>query len=103
MENNNNNQLISRNSKSASQLVIENNSIIDLKRNPQTGKVFFTCGSITGYASPKAVQAMQEGKDISEFKFAEVSKDNGTTWVPCLMVVGTGAPSIASMGASLLH
>lgn len=103
MENNMQNSLISRNAKTAKQLVISENSTIDLKRNPNTGKVFFTCGSITGYASPKAVQAMQEGKDISEFKFAEVSKDNGATWVPCLMVVGTGAPSIATMGADLLH
>ena len=103
MENNMQNSLISRNAKTAKQLVISENSTIDLKRNPQTGKVFFTCGSITGYASPKAVQAMHEGKDISEFKFAEVSRDNGSTWVPCLMVVGTGAPSIASMGADLLH
>lgn len=98
-----NNNLISRNAMSAKQLVISKNSTIDHRVNPNTGKAFFTCGDTTGYISPNALRALNEGKDIDAFKYAEVSNDNGATWVPCLMIVGNQAPAIHSLGANLLH
>ena len=78
---------------SAKQLVISKNSAIDHRVNPNTGKAFFTCGDITGYISPNALRALEEGKDIDAFMYAEVSKDAGSTWVPCLMVVGNQTPA----------
>ena len=85
------NKLISRNEMSAKQLVISKNSTIDHRVNPNTGKAFFTCGDITGYISPNALKALNEGQDIDQFKYAEVSRDNGASWIPCLMVVGNQA------------
>lgn len=103
MDTQKNNKLISRNPMSAKQLVISKNSTIDQRVNPKTGKAFFTCGDITGYISQPALQALNEGKDIDDFKYAEISNDDGLTWVPCLMVVGNQAPAIHSLGANLLH
>ena len=81
-------KLISRNEMTAKQLVISKNKTIDHRVDPATGKDFFTCGDITGYISPNAVKALNEGQDIDAFRYAEVSKDNGISWIPCLMVAG---------------
>lgn len=91
------NKLISRNEMSAKQLVISKNATIDHRVNPNTGKDFFTCGDITGYISPNALKALNEGQDIDAFRYAEVSKDNGQTWIPCLMVVGNKVPAHSTM------
>lgn len=91
------NKLISRNEMSAKQLVISQNATIDHRVNPHTGRAFFTCGDITGYISPNALKALNEGQDIDAFRYAEVSKDNGQTWVPCLIVVGNQAPAHSTM------
>lgn len=60
---------------------------IEFVKNPHTGKVFFTCGSITGYASPK-VQENLASVTIDDLQYAEVSI-NGQPAVPCLMMRGT--------------
>lgn len=91
------NKLISRNEMSAKQLVISKNATIDHRVDPNTGKDFFTCGDITGYISPNAVKALNEGQDIDAFRFAEVSKDNGISWIPCLMVAGNQTPAHSTM------
>lgn len=91
------NKLISRNEMSAKQLVISKNATIDHRVDPNTGKDFFTCGDITGYISPNAVKALNEGQDIDAFRYAEVSKDNGISWIPCLMVAGNQAPAHSTM------
>ena len=97
-------KLISRNEMTAKQLVISKNKTIDHRVDPATGKDFFTCGDITGYISPNAVKALNEGQDIDAFRFAEVSKDNGISWIPCLMVAGNQTPahSIMSKRVSML-
>ena len=82
------NKLICRNSMSAKLLVISKNATIDHRVDPNTGKDFFTCGDITGYISPNALKALNEGQDIDAFRYAEVSKDNGQTWIHCLWVDG---------------
>ena len=87
------NKLISRNEMSAKQLVISKNKTIDYRVDPNTGKAFFTCGDITGYISPNAQKALDEGQDIDLFRYAEVSRDNGVSWISCLMVVGNHAPA----------
>lgn len=82
---------------SAKQLVISKNDVIAHRVNPNTGKAFFTCGDIIGYISPNALKALNEGQDIDQFKYAEISRDNGVSWIPCLMVVGNQAPVHSTM------
>lgn len=50
---------------SARQLVISQNSKIDIIENPNTGKVFFVCGNIQGYVSKAALKA----KSLDELDF----------------------------------
>ena len=98
------NKLICRNEMSAKQLVISKNATIDHRVDPNTGKSFFTCGDITGYISPNALKALDEGQDIDAFRYVEVSKDNGQTWIHCLMIVGNKKPAHLTMSkrASML-
>ena len=91
------NKLISRNEMSAKQLVMSKNATIDHRVDSNTGKDFFTCGDITGYISPNAVKALNEGQDIDRFMYAEVSKDNGISWIPCLMVAGNQSLAHSTM------
>ena len=80
----------STNRMSAKQLVISENSPLQFITNPKNGNVFFTCGSKTGYVSP-AVKQIMDSCSLEELQYAECSIDAGATWVPCLMVQGTGA------------
>lgn len=61
--------------------------VIEFIKNPHTGKCFFTCGSITGYVSPK-VQENLNNVDLDDLQYAEVSID-GKEAVPCLMMKST--------------
>ncbi|MBR2155078.1 MAG: hypothetical protein IJ901_10770 [Bacteroidaceae bacterium] len=74
-----------RNKMSARDLVISENASLRFVENPNTGKVFFTCGSKKGYVSPAALEHMEQG-ELDDFHYAEVSMD-GKTYVPCLMLV----------------
>lgn len=120
--------LINRNRRSLRALCISINSEIELKRNPKTGKLFFTCGtnaaaqaagfnptpkpgettvqpedSFTIYGSPKAIARFQEPTaTVADFQFAESSKD-GVHFVPTLMIVGEKSAPIKSLGSELLH
>lgn len=73
----------------------ENNATIDFVENPnKPGKVFFVCGSITGYCSP-AVQRAYKTVTLDELQFAEVAKDgNPANAIPCLMMVGNSKQNI---------
>ena len=96
------NNITSANRMSARQLIISQNSELQFVENPNTGKLFFVCGSIKGYVSPAATAKMADGT-IDDFQYAEVSIDGGAA-VPCLMVVGnSGANVKRSLGADLLH
>jgi hypothetical protein len=60
---------------------------LDFIKNPHTGKLFFTAGSITGYVSPK-VAAKVDTITLDEIQYAEVSID-GNPAVPTLMLKST--------------
>jgi len=79
-----NNQIKTRNKMSARDLVISENASLEFVKNPNTGKIFFVCGSKKGYVSRAAVEKMGTGS-LDDFIYAEVSKD-GKTYVPCLMI-----------------
>lgn len=81
--------------KSARQLVIEQNSKIDIVENPKTGKVFFVCGSIQGYVSKAALQA----KSLDELDYG-VHTELG---IPTLFVHHESSHVVKSYGADLLH
>ncbi len=80
-----NNQIKTRNKMSARDLVISENASLKFVENPNTGKIFFTCGSKKGYVSPAALEHMEQGK-LDDFCYAEVTMD-GKTYIPCLMLV----------------
>lgn len=87
---------------SARQLVISENASLQFVVNPNTGKIFFVCGSKKGYVSPAAQAAMETGT-LDDFQYAEVSVDGGKA-VPCLMVVGKSKQNVKrSLGEDLLH
>ena len=65
----------------------ENHGAIEFVKNPNTGKCFFTCGSIVGYVSSK-VQENLDSVGLDDLQYAEVSIDGGQS-VPCLMMRGT--------------
>lgn len=97
-----NNNIQSSNRMSARQLVISENSKLDFVENPNTGKIFFVCGSKKGYVSPAAREKMSTGT-LDDFQYAEVSIDGGPA-VPCLMVVGNSGKNVKrSLGVNLLH
>ena len=80
-------EMKARNKKPARQLCEEQHSSLDFIKNPSNGKVFFDCGEIFGYVSPDAVsRGMEPDATIDDFQFAEVSKDGGNTYIPCIMV-----------------
>lgn len=96
------NNIKSANRMSARQLVISQNASLQFVENPNTGKVFFVCGSKKGYVSPAAKAAMETGT-LDDFQYAEVSIDGGVA-VPCLMVVGNSGKNVKrSLGEDLLH
>lgn len=81
-----NNGMQIRNKKSLRQLCAEQQDCIDFIRNPDNGKVFFECGEIMGYVSPNAAsRAMEPDATLDDFRFGEVSKDGGNSYIPCIM------------------
>lgn len=87
----------------AKQLVISENARLQFVENPNSGKLFFVCGSKRGYVSPAARAKMATDCTIDDFQYAEVSID-GKPAVPCLMVVGNSQKNVKlSLGEDLLH
>lgn len=80
-----NNHINYRNKMSARDLVISENASLQFVQNPNTGKIFFVCGSKKGYVSPAALENMETGS-LDDFYYAEVSNNKGN-YVPCLMLV----------------
>lgn len=75
-----------RNRMSAAALKASENANIEFINNPKTGKMFFSCGSKTGYISPRVKEAHQNGTLTTEqMDYCECSID-GTEYVPCLMI-----------------
>lgn len=52
---------------------------------------FFTCGDMTGYVSPKALEKLRAGGKESDLQFAECSQEGSNKWIPCVMTKGNGA------------
>lgn len=73
----------------------QNNAPLEFVENPnKPGKIFFVCGSVTGYCSP-AVQRTYQSVTLAELQFAEVAKDgNPDNAVPCLMMVGNSKANV---------
>lgn len=73
----------------------QNNAPLEFVENPhKPGKVFFMCGSVTGYCSP-AVQRDYQSVTLEELQFAEVAKDgNPANAVPCLMMIGNSKSNV---------
>ena len=87
---------------SARQLVISENSVIDFVKNPNTGKLFFVCGSKKGYVSP-ALQKVYQSSTLDDIQYAEVSLDGGVA-VPTLMCVGNSQQNVTkTLGADLVR
>lgn len=78
------NRIKTRNKMSARDLVKSENASLNFVENPNTGKIFFVCGSKKGYVSPAAMEKMATGT-IDDFIYAEVSIDS-KPYVPCLML-----------------
>ncbi len=81
----NDSQMKFRDKMSARDLVKSENASLQFVENPNTGKIFFVCGSKKGYVSPAALEHIEQGK-LDDFCYTEVSMD-GKTYVPCLMLV----------------
>lgn len=96
----NNGNITSTNRMSASALCAKENSAIEFINNPHTGNIFFACGNVTGYVSPK-VRENLDSVSINELQFAEVSID-GKEPVPCLMMRGTDNV-VKTLGENLIH
>ena len=76
-----------RNRMSASALKkSENVNKIEFIKNPNTGKLFFACGSKQGYISPRVKEAYEKNElTLDKMDYCECSID-GETYVPCLMM-----------------
>lgn len=72
-----------RNVMTAKALVEKEQSTIDFVNNPKTNRIFFTCGSKTGYVSP-AVVAKIESVELEDLKYAECASVGTDNWIPCL-------------------
>ena len=90
--------ITSTNRMSASALCVKENSSLEFIKNPNTGKLFFVCGSVQGYVSSK-VQENLASVEIKDLQFAEVSIE-GNTPVPCIMMRGTDNV-VRTLGAEL--
>ena len=70
-----------RNQMSARELKSMHGSI-DIVQNPHTGKMFFTCGSITGVVGTKAKEEIHT-LGLDDLNYCEVNIEGN--WVGCLM------------------
>lgn len=90
-----------RNQKSAKQLIIEQQSLLDIKpskKNP--GVLFFTCGKITGYVAKAAAKEL-DTLSLDELQYSECLQKGSGEWVPVISKMGI--EPIKSFGAELLH
>lgn len=89
------------NQMSAKALCIRENAELTFVKNPKTGKIFFSCGSIkNGYVSPK-VQENLGNLRIEDIQYAEVSID-GQEPVPTIMM-NPANNTVRTLGSDLLH
>lgn len=95
------NNIQALNQMSAKALCIRENAELTFVKNPKTGKIFFSCGSIkNGYVSPK-VQENLDTLKIEDIQYAEVSI-NGNEPVPTIMMNASNN-TVRTLGSNLLH
>ena len=95
------NNIQALNQMSAKALCIRENAELTFVRNPKTGKIFFSCGSIrNGYVSPR-VQENLDTLKIEDIQYAEVSID-GNEPVPTIMMNASNN-TVRTLGSNLLH
>ena len=95
------NNIQALNQMSAKALCIRENAELTFVRNPKTGKIFFSCGSIkNGYVSPR-VQENLDNLKIEDIQYAEVSID-GNEPVPTIMM-NASTNTVRTLGSNLLH
>ena len=58
--------------------------VLQFIKNPNTGKVFFLCGTKRGYVSPAVQQDINTVKG-SDLQYAECCIEGNNEWVPCIM------------------
>lgn len=95
------NNIKALNQMSAKALCIRENAELTFVKNPKTGKIFFSCGSIkNGYVSPR-VQENLDNLKIEDIQYAEVSID-GNKPVPTIMMNASNN-TVRTLGSNLLH
>lgn len=95
------NNIQALNQMSAKALCIKENAELTFVKNPKTGKIFFSCGSIkNGYVSPKVQENLGNLK-IEDIQYAEVSID-GNEPVPTIMMNASNN-TVRTLGSDLLH
>lgn len=89
------------NQMSAKALCIRENAELTFVKNPKTGKIFFSCGSIkNGYVSPRVQENLGNLK-IEDIQYAEVSI-GGNEPVPTIMMNASNN-TVRTLGSDLLH
>ena len=89
------------NQMSAKALCIRENAELTFVKNPKTGKIFFSCGSIkNGYVSPRVQENLGNLK-IEDIQYAEVSI-GGNEPVPTIMMNASNN-TVRTLGSNLLH
>lgn len=89
-----------RNQKSAKQLIIEKQALLEFKPSKKTGVLFFTCGDITGYVAKAAAKEI-DSISLDELQYSECLQKGSEEWVPVISKMGI--KPIKSFGAELLH
>lgn len=89
-----------RNQKSAKQLIIEQQSLLDIKPSKKSGVMFFTCGKITGYVAKAAAKEI-DTLTLDQLQYSECLQEGSEQWVPVISKMGI--EPIKSFGAELLH
>ena len=98
---------------SAKELVIKRNSPITPVEGKNGAKSFFLCGknadgtSRVGFMSDRAIARWKESDaTLDDFQYAEMpgtDKQGNPTYIPCLMIVGSGSNALQSKGMELLR
>lgn len=77
-------KMLVRNRMSVEALKNSEKDSLQFIKNPNTGKLFFMCGSKAGYISP-AVRQEIDTIQASELQYAECCIEGSNEWVPCIM------------------
>lgn len=79
-------EFVCRNRMSATALKEQQHDSIHIIENPNTGKLFFTCGAVRGYITKKTQETI-DTVPVEDLEYAEVlSAENG--YIPCLFLRG---------------